>query len=438
MSTTLSGPELYKYPLGSAKDRAPIFLKKYTNNESFELVTGQKVVFITDKTIVDAVKKRQDTKNLILIDKKKNTYKFTQLKKTEEFGSTSGTGAGSKNTSLNESAQALYAAARWNKTKTYDTKDLTKAYTKCDISESLNDILKNLPGDWIISSKAGAEKLYEEFGSGKNYKFHRQSSWVKKLENHFLKLNKENKEFSDVNKWTPADIYLISPAGERVDFSKTTSIIELNNILKLNLTSKDIVGVSLKKIEKLPVKFDYYNFGKQKPPVKYTGYNVGKKAFFRSKDVSIKFTVDGEIGFRTFQVAPSSFAGEINGKFAQQGKISYGPCYKIIEKISKTRRLTNATTVKSLFDKGDADILKTFYKYYTKLSNDSPKLDYEDFIKEYNLKGPDKTSWAYSKYLGCELIDIIIEEKIEDNFIGKAVQYASSQSDLSAPYVKIE
>jgi hypothetical protein len=439
MSTNLGGKELYKYPKGGTKDRVPVFLLKYEQKQPFELINGQSVSFIVDKVIVESVKKRQDLKNLLLIDKNKKTYKFSQLKKTIEFGGgAGGTSAGSEDTALNESAQAVYAAARWNKTKTYSKEDLTKAYTKSDVSEPLKNIITNLPGDWIHSSKAGAEKLFQEFGT-KSYTFHRGSAWVKKLQDHFLKLNRQVREFSNLNKWSPADIYLVSQAGLRVDFSKTQSIIELNNLLKDNLTSRDIIGVSLKKIESSEADLSYLNFGKKKPTVKFTGYSVAKKNFFNSKDVAIDYTVDGEIAFRTFSVAPSSFSGEISGSSAQQGKIGLGVCYKLIERLAKTRRLTNATKLKSLIEKGDDQTLKTFYSYYVKYDKkDAIKLKYEEFISKYNEKGADKVMWAYSKYLGCELIDIIIQEKIEDKFVSGAVQYASSQSDLSAPYVKVE
>jgi hypothetical protein len=438
MATNLGGNELYKYPKGGIKDRVPKFLEKYENGKPFELITGQTIVFVKDKVIIEALKKRQELKGFVLVDTKKKTYKFSQLKKTAEFGSTGGTSAGSKETGLNESSQAVYAAARWNKTKNYSKEDLTKAYTKCDVSEPLKSILVNLPEDWIHSSIFGAEKLYEEFGK-KHYTFHRGSAWVDKLQNHFLKLNRQVREFSNVNKWTPADIYLVSVVGERVDFTKAQSILELNNILKDNLTSKDIIGVSLKKIESTKVKLSYLNFGAKKPTVKFKSYTVAKKNFFNSKDVAIDYTVDGEIAFRTFSVSPSSFSGEISGASAQQGKIGIGPCYKLIERIAKSRRLTNATRLKSLIEKGDEKTLKTFYEYYTKYdTKDTPKLKYSEFISKYNEKGADKVLWAYSKYLGCELIDIITEEKIEDKFVSGAVQYASSQSDLSAPYAKIE
>lgn len=442
--SSLGGNELYKYPKNNPKDRVPIFLKKYNEkmkvSEEFELVNGSKVKFIIDKSVIDIVSKRQPTKGVILVDNKKKTWKFNDLKKNVEFGgSGGGSGAGADLTALTESSQAVYAAARWNRSKDFNETDLRKAYTKSDVSEPLDNILKDLPGDWISSCKVGANKLYSEFG-GKSYTFHRQSKWVEKLENHFKKLNKEaNKPFSNVNKWSPADIYLISSAGEKLEINKTESIVELNSMLRKALDSKDIIGVSLKKNDGTSTKLSYVNIGEKRKPVTYVGYTVAKKNFFSSKDVYINYSMEGEIQFRTFSLSPGSWQGEVGGKYAKHGKISYGMIYKFIEDTSKKRKLINATTLRSLLSKGDEKILKQFYEYYKKYDKiDTPKLKFEDFIREYNAKGDEKVSWAYSKYLGCEVIDIIEEEKIEDKFVSKAVQYATSTSDLSGPFVKME
>jgi len=441
----LGGNEIYKYPKNNPRDRVPIFLKKYNEkmklSEEFELVNGSKVKFVIDKSVIDIVSKRQPTKGVILVDNKKKTWKFTDLKKNSEFGGSSGTGSGlgADLTNLTESSQAVYAAARWNRSKDFNETDLKKAYSYSDVSEPLDDIIKNLPGDWIASCKIGANKLYSEF-SGKSYTFHRQSKWVEKLENHFKKLNKaSNKHFSNVNKWSPADIYLVSSSGEKLEFAKTESIVELNSLMRKALDDRDIIGVSLKKIGGDSAKISYINVGERRKPVKYEGYTVAKKTFFSSKDININYSMEGEIQFRTFTFAPSSWQGEISGKYAKHGKVSYGVIYKFIESTASRRRLTNATLLKNNFAKGDEKTLKKFYEYYKKFDKkDMPKLKFEEFIQKYNEKGEEKVSWAYSKYLGCEVIDIIEDEKIEDKFVSKAVQYATSTSDLSGPFVKME
>ena len=179
------------------------------------------------------------------------------------LAATSGQGAGSEITELTESAQALYAAAKWNRTRDYSDEDLKRASTYVDVSEDIKKILKDLPSLWRNSCILGAERLSQEFG-GKKYTFHRQSTWVKKLEDHFKVLNrKSGKYFSNINKWSPADIWLVSDAGKRIDLLQTTSLVELNTKLKEALKSKDIIGVSLKQlVDKVKLSYVNYEIGR--------------------------------------------------------------------------------------------------------------------------------------------------------------------------------
>jgi len=146
--------------------------------------------------------------------------------------------------------------------------------------------------------------------------------------------------------------------------------------------------------------------------------------------VYIYFTVDGKIQFRTF---PETFQGEIKGKNANQGKLSYGPIQSLLRKL-KLPQLMDVKVLRSGLEKNDLKIYEVFYANYKKYSKDN-KLSMKEFIKENNEKG---VSWSFSKFLGCQLIDIIISKKAQDNFVTEAISYASSSSDLSGPFLKLE
>lgn len=438
--SALSQAELYKYPKNTSRDRVSIFLNKLIKNEPFELNNGQKVVLKFQQGLYEALEKRQNLRSFVLLDTKGKTYKFSDLKKTSEFGGTGGAGqgAGAEITELTESAQALYAAARWKNTKDYSESDLKKAQNLVDISENISNILTKLPPVWRESCVLGAERLHQEFGR-KSYTFHRQSNWVKKLETHFKKLNgKSGKYFSNVNKWSPADIWLVSEAGKRIDLTKTDSLVELNTVLKEALDTGDIIGVSLKQIVG-KVKFSYVNYGPRNPPVRYEGYIVSKRNFWGSKDIYINYSIKGEMQFRTFTAGASSWQGEVKGEHASHGKVSYGLCERFLKQLKVRDSLPNALKLKKDFENLEPKILNHFWNLYRKYDEkDNPKLKFDQFIEEYNKKGEDKTSWGFSKYLGLLLLDIIITEKVEDGFVGKAVEYATSTSELSAPFAKME
>lgn len=423
--SNLAPSELYKYTW-----RVDLFLKKFKNGEPLTLTTKSDIVLSYDPAIEDAIRNKQDPTKIRLLGIDGKQYKLGDFAKTTEFGGGGGSGAGAEMTKLAESAQAVYATARWMGKTDYDNDALTTAYHASRTDELLNNILNELPKEWRDSSILGAEKLYAEFGS-KSYMFHRGSGWVSRLEKHFKKLNAKEKVFANLNKWSPADIYMVSSVGQNIKFENTTNVQELNNLLKEALRTRDIIGVSLKLMKKT-AKLTFENFGADKPVVKFDKYTTGNKGFFGAKDVYIYFTVNGKIQFRTFSA--TTFQGEIKGKQANQGKLSYGPIQSILKSIGLPP-LIDTNKLKKAIANRNSEILNQFYEYYTRLATDSPKLSYAAFIDECYAKGED---WMYSKYIGCELIAIIKKNNSEDHFVTGCIQYASSTSELSAPFVKLQ
>ena len=425
--SVLSQTELYKYD-----SRRELFVSKMKSEDPFELNNGSKVVFDIDNNLIKKINGKKDLKEATLTVTKNRkliaSYKLTDLKKNKEFGGGGGSGAGADVTKLGESAQAVYAQAKWAGSKTYSKGDIRKAYSQSDTDETLSNMETKLAEDWRISSVLGAEELYKNF-KGKKYTFHRGSKWVNTLQDHWKALNREEKACTNLNKWSPADIYMISSKGARVDVTKSKNIVELNNILLENIKSKDIIGVSLK-IIKGSAHLSYYNVDNKKKVIKFEGYTTGTQGFFGGKDVYIYFTVDGKIQFRTF---PETFQGEIKGKNANQGKLSYGPIQSILRKL-KLPQLTDVKMLRSGLEKKDLRIYDVFYSNYRKYAKDN-KLTIKEFMEEADTKG---ISWCFSKFLGCQLIDIITTKKAQDDFVTESISYASSSSDLSGPFIKVE
>lgn len=426
--SSLSQKEIYKYDW-----RRDLFVKKMKHKEPFELNDGTKLVFDVDLQLMKKIENKKDLSGtLLFVSKNKkviDTYKLSDLKKNEEFGGGGGSGAGAEQTKLAESAQAIYAQARWNGSTDYTIADIKKAYADSDTNETLEKIISKLSGDWRSSSILGAEKLYEEF-KGKQYTFHRGSQWVEILHNHWKTLNRKEQLFSNINKWSPADIYMVSAKGERVDVTKSENIVELNNIMLENITSKDIIGVSLKFMKNSST-LSYYNMGGKKKVVKFESFTTGEQSFFLSKDVYIYFTVDNRVQFRTF---PEVFQGEIKGANANQGKLSYGPIQGILRKL-KIPNLSDVKVLRSGLENNDVKIYTEFWNNYKKYAKETKKMSLKEFMGECSKKG---TSWAFSKFLGCQLIDRISTHERYDDFVTECVAYASSSSDLSGPFVKLE
>lgn len=420
--------------------RAAKILEKIKDRTAFELSNGSKAVLTATEDVINIlsdISKIKSQRNLNFTDSNGNQVPLTKIKKSKEFGGGGGSGAGAEVTSIAESAQAVYAQALYSFGSINDN-NLEKAYKLSNVSATLEQI-KSLPDDWIESSILGASIIRKNLPKQK-VSFHRQSTWVKGLEKHFSNLNKQhNSVFSDINKWSPADIYMISDKGLTINFANSTSLNEFNSILAKALADQDIVGISLKKIVGNG-SFKYYNVGEKKKEVKYTGYTLGKTGFFNSKDAFIFFTVDGSIQFRTFP----SFQGEIKGKNAAQGKIGYGSIAALIRlKLGVTA--PDISTTRASIKRKDPKFFESFFDLYIKYSNDSKKVDKNEFVAMVSKLGDE---WMLSKYMGSKLIELATttlvpskyrtDKSAADIFISSIIEYASSTSDLSGPYAKIE
>ena len=341
-----------------------------------------------------------------------------------------GSGLGAEFTKQVEGGQAVYAAVAFNKGSTITSADVTPesindAKNLFSIDDSVENILK-MSDPWVQSSVKGANLLYKKFGDlkSKGVVFHRGDKVVEHIENQFKRIKKIEGVRIDINKWSPADIYMATQRGKNVKLDSAKSILELNTILLNNLKSKDIIGVSLKKSETGKPKLKYINVDNTRPKFKYTGLITNKGPnFFSAKDVYLKFD-GGEIQFRTF--APT-WQGEIKGKYANQGKVSGGPLANIIK-----RTANKVLTPQRNIAKGNIDVDK-FYTYYSEIIT-GQKLNKQKFLSELAIKPLD---WQISKFLGSELLYHVKKSTNKDSIISAILGYASSQSQLSAPYIKL-
>ena len=123
--------------------------------------------------------------------------------------------------------------------------------------------------------------------------------------------------FPDINKWNPADIWLVDNTTlSKYDFNNVKGLPYFNELMLKAFEARDIIGVSLKKTSN--VKLQSINYRKPLPTPKFTKAVYAKRDYFKSKDIYIFGAGGLEIQFRTFP----AFQGEIIGKTAKHGKIS--------------------------------------------------------------------------------------------------------------------
>ena len=312
---TLSVPELRKRP-----ERIKILADFINNQKPLETTEGDRVIsWMNPQNKVsydnEDLESAFPRATAVFITDKGEKLKISNIVKSDAFGGGGGgSGAGSSTTKVGESAQCVYLQVIWDNPKTeFTPEEISSAYDKVFVDATKESILE-LSDDWVASTITSAKLLYRVLGK-RTYSFHRGSAWVDKLGDYFK--NSGQTYFSNINKWTPADIWMIDDTKlGTYDFDGGSGLPYLNQLLLQAYANRDIVGVSLKKTTK--AKLSQVNYKKPFKEPKFTKVTLGKRDFFKAKDGYIFGAGGLEMQFRTFP----AFQAEIIGKTAKHGKLS--------------------------------------------------------------------------------------------------------------------
>ncbi len=347
-----------------------------------------------------------------------------------------GSGAGAEITELGESAQCWYTAVAFNhgKISTYDefTKHIKAVSAKCDTSATIEKINSMLPEDWIASSIAIANYMLTMPNFKRNVKqfeFHRGSKTVDKISEMFLQCNRKENLFANINKWSPADIWLFTVKGKSViNSAKVQSFAEFNALISDLYKSEDAIGVSLKKIGSTP-HHEVFNFDKKDTAAEFKNFKITEK----SKDGYMQFAYKADpamsIQFRSFNIV-SAWQGEIKGKYAAGGKIGGGQVAAIVQRVAGVKLSSlDAKQITQLANKGDKKLIDGIIKY-------SKDIGLTLDAKTILLQSAD---WLYSKFLTLELFSIFknLSKKQQSQILTEIVGYSASATEHSGVFIKI-
>ena len=351
-----------------------------------------------------------------------------------------GSGAGAALTKTAESAQALYGALVFNVLKRPMTiKDVTKSNFEKALSTAITDekfdtMVNGLPDDWIDSSIKGANEMYAKLRSG-NYEFHRGSRKVDIIENAFKKVNKDEKAFGNLNKWSPADIYLIKKGFDPSPLSKEKTLKGLNEKMWEYMQDKKVIGMSLKKITGT-AKISNKNFPTDKKISKAV-YNGGTTNLDAMDGYVIWGSSQERIQFRSFggDTSLTGWQGEIKGASANQGKISLGPLNFILKRHG-LQQIPESSASASLATKNSeahAKDIAEMMAYFGTIGKS--EVDDTSYLIQQKT---DK--YRYSKYLVMKILTTLkkANKPTADEVVKDIYLYASSQASYSAPYMKLE
>lgn len=417
-------------------DRGELFLFKIKNGDPFILNNGSEII-VDPKNSEEAIALLQAKNYGALGGSKKlfqdvtgDKYSLSDFKKTEEFGSGKGSGGGASNTQIQESSQCIVNSIAYSIKKSQITEeDLTdvnieNAFKYSNVDGSKEEIAEFIQSsNWKGSLVSTANILYSNYQNS-NFQHHRNSEFVNSIFIAFENAKKSENISMQDDKWNPADIWMVDKSILGMSFP--SDLNELNSTLLQLFEANKLIGVSLKKTGK-EAHISVQNGNDTKTnSIVYKGY----ASLPTNKQISILFE-GGKITFRTFNFA-TNYAGEIDGKTAQHGKIGQGALNSVLSKNDETT-LPKPLDIKQAIQNNNTDVIDEFYSNYNDIVE---KIGKEEFIQLLSTKELD---WKVSKFLSAKL-GVIFEEMSSDmrnKVLSDMIGYASSSTSISSVFVKV-
>ena len=335
--------------------------------------------------------------------------------------------------------------------------------------------LTSIDKDFARLSKPGWQNIFYVRGAKADKS--RSANTMENVEALFKIANKNNQQFGDVNKWSPADIYFVSNKADEVikeevkslskkapkgsgKISDSYDFINLNKTVNGLVDSGDLLPLSLKKVLKTANLYKY-NFDRRRDEkelanIKYYGVSDWSKLYTIEKpitrDIKIYFSSDKKQKIKIRHDPSSSSFGvnkaikaeiEVSGAGGRGGSAVGIPIIsKIIERVDK--KLAN--DVRAAFDKGIKEYEKALFelnkKYGVKKDDSKSKLKnagnniYENYKAERaHLSGifisNNLMKTIYDWFKGNEGT---IEE-LNGKVLQKFIEYTSSRSPQSGMFV---
>jgi len=338
-----------------------------------------------------------------------------------------------------ESLAAYYAACKFSKPTTdYGLSDFSNLIN-VQSSFTAEELIGKASAGWLKSSALIADKLYELY-RGNTFQFCQRSNstFVDNISDRAQDLLKEANFKVGLDKWNPADIWLVHSTLTGTDFSKFKSIEQLNAFLLKQFNAKKIIGVSLKQVaSKVTVETYNKELGKSKD-IKFNNTSLGKKGFTNSIDGFIYYNTTSSLVVRSFKpLAPIS--GEITGTYAAGGKIGNGPLENAIQQFKPRFSMTNKDTMLREYKKDNIKFLRNLYQRAKPLDSRLSTVSEGDFISQIVDKGAKTEGYLVSKVQVMDVIEAVesMTAKQRSEFIQYVISYASSALSVSSVFVKL-
>lgn len=347
--------------------------------------------------------------------------------------------AGGLSTDEQETLAGLYIITKHKNPRTKftfaDLEQYGDANTKS--AHKIASLYEKAGKGWINSSTIIANTFAPYLTRGGRYVVHQRSGsqFEKNISAAAKSLIKAAGHRMGLDKWNPADIWIIKQEFERYDFSKFESIIELNSWLTKRFEAKDVLGVSLKQVGRMAT-VEVYNDGVKENKA-FDKIVQGKTGFVNALNIDIEFD-GGSMVVRNFG-RPESVSGEINGKFAQGGKVGSGPLFNIIKRIDSNFQTKTHQEISSMYESNPQQVYDHLYDQMKKLDSDKSKMyNRKEYEAEVEAKS-NTMNYIISRWQCSDISHSInnMSKDQKDELINAALGYAASTTEISSIFYKV-
>lgn len=301
----------------------------------------------------------------------------------------------------------------------------------------INDLYEKAGKGWLTSATTIANTFSRYLTKGANYTVHQRSN--SKFENNISAAAKalitKAGHKMGLDKWNPADIWIVKKGYENTDFSQFETIIELNSWVLEQFNAKNVLGVSLKQVG-ARAKVEVYNSG-VKEKKEFIKVIQGKTGFVNALNIDIEFD-SGSMVVRNFG-RPESVSGEINGKFAQGGKVGSGPLFNIIKRFDSSFDTKTHQEISAMYESNPKQVYDHLYNQMKKLDKDTAsKYNREEYEKAIEAK-KNTMNYIISRWQCSDISHSLngMKKEQRNDFINAALGYASSSTEISSIFYKV-
>jgi hypothetical protein len=310
------------------------------------------------------------------------------------------------------------------------------------ISNYMDELVKIYPGiegdkGWLTAfqSQVNALITYLKGHNTKGYSFFRDDTFTDDLYKHAKKLA----GFSKKDSWNPADVWIIDNPSKRIkELLNTTSVAELNNVLREGLRTKTIIPISLKKTKKTASVQELNLEAQQKKIIKVDKIYMdmlfdNDKKSFKNNGASIYLNNSAKFACRSSDARRLQFVfeGTMKGAAAQLGKVPKNILNSLIPNVK-----SNQNDWKS-FNK-DQRILKSMFNFVNKSKIvDDNNADWKSFSAGMEFYSNNIPLRYAEKCTALNYINNLLKERNYEEIVTKLFFAAQKKGEDFGPFIKI-